>query len=641
MRWSLFPILLFVAIVLVVASAGCETYASNNPVPEPFFTPTPTPARNTYTVSLGSLTETVKVRGRLVSVREEPLVFTTDGILKTVKVAAGDQVEAGQLLAEVDVPNSASAIQDAQFQLEQAKNALEKLQRSADEINKFKIARAKMMEDMYQTELDAATSKSQLQRAELAVAAARDDLKKAQDDLARAENPALHLREAQSQTKQLKEQLIPLRDRVQGIVERLADGGIQDALDTLENTLTQVTALRRTLVAARRDPGVRTEDIDALDIRVTGIETRLKNARSGVVNGHTGVLLLIPVAQAEYDRAKKAYDAASAQVTQGALLSAQVQAIQSDLRTAETKLIDARAKAGQGFARAVQELGLAIVDLDTLRDDIVRFTPRPDPIDLAAKRSAVALAEAALQLAQENLSRLKAGPSSAQQIAEINRQVARLDTVIQQRQQEVNQADLAAAEREVKYREGVLQRLLERQEKSRLRASFSGVVLSMDRKVGEEVRAFDPVGVLADPSRMQVEATVLEADRSKVEPGQMARVLLDPYPLVEHIGTVLSLSSKPTLWQGQRAYTTTIAFAPSEQVPRAIRIGTDVTIVTRAKQQAILIPYRAVTSDGVRQYVDVLEGGKTRRVEITTGITSNLEVEVASGLSVGQTIVLP
>ena len=136
MRWSPVPALLSIA-ALVLTTAGCETYASNNRTPEPFFAPTPTPVlRNTYTVSLGSLTETVKVRGRLISVREEPLVFTTGGVLKSVNVAAGDQVEAGQLLAEIDVPNSASAIQDAQFQLEQARNNLGKLQRSVEEVNK-------------------------------------------------------------------------------------------------------------------------------------------------------------------------------------------------------------------------------------------------------------------------------------------------------------------------------------------------------------------------------------------------------------------------------------------------------------------------------------------------------------------------
>lgn len=646
-RWRRSTLLLTLLVAASLISAGCETQAQGSPVPEPFFTPTPAPQRATYTVATGNLTETLKLRGRLVSVREEPLVFANDGTLKALKVAPGDQVEAGQVLAELGVPGLSNTIQDAQYTLEKAKSDLNKLQRSADEVDKLKITRGKMLEDASKADLEGNTSQTDQQRAELAVSATRDDVRRTQEDLTRAENPALHLRAAVDQVGRLKTGLTLMRDRIQGLAGRLANGGVQDSLDALESALNLVTDLRRTVVQARRDPGVRLEDMDALDARITGntltigIETRLKNTRTGLVVGQSGVLLLIPQAQAEYDQAKKAYDTGLAGVARGTLLQAQIEPLQTDMRTAQTKLTDARAKAAQGFASAVQETGLAIVALDSLSDDIVRFTPRPDPSDLASKRSALANAQSLLQSAQERLSKLKVGPPSAQRIAEINLQIVQLDAAIQLRQEQLSKVDLASAEREVKYRESVLQRLLDQQEASLLRAPFSGVILSMDRKVGDQVRGFDPVGVLADPSRVRVEATVLEADRSKAAPGQQARVVLDPFPSVEHIGTVLSLSDKPTLWQGQRAYNLLIGFAPSETIPRTIRIGLDAILVTRVNPRALVIPARAITSDGARQYVDLLDGGRPRRVEVTTGISSGLEVEVLNGLSAGQTIVLP
>jgi len=643
------PSILLLTFLLAASliSAGCETHAQGNPVPEPFFTPTPTPQRSTYTVAIGNLTETLKLRGSLVSAREQPLVFTSDGTLKALKVAAGDQVESGQVLAELGDSGLSNSIQDAQFNLDKAKSDLVKLQRSADEINLFKLTRAQMLESVSKADLDRITSQTEQQRAELTASAALDDVKKAQDDLTLAENPAIRLRDSQSQVAYLKTGLTLLRDRIQGLADKLADGGVQDSLNALESALDRVTDLRRTVVQARRDPGVRVEDMDALDARIvgnaqtTGIETRLKNARTGLVVGQTGVLLLIPQARAEYDQAKSAYDTGLAQVARGTLLRAQVEPLQADMRKAETKLSDARASAAQGFASSMQEIGLAIVALDNLRDDIIRFTPRPDSIDLSSKRSALANAQARLQSAQEQLSKLNAGPSSAQRIAEINLQIAQLDAMIQQRQEQLSKLDLASADRDIQYRQSVLQRLLDKQEASFLRAPFPGVILSLDRKVGEDVRAFDPVGVLADPSRVQAEATVLEADRRKVIQGQQARVVLDPYPSVEHVATVLSVSDKPTLWQGQRAYAVLIGFASNESIPRTIRIGLDAILVIRANSRALVIPVRAITSDGFRQYVDVLDGGRTRRVEITTGSNTGLEVEVVNGLSVGQTIVLP
>lgn len=643
------PSLLAVSLILTASliSAGCETHAQGSPVPEPFFTPTPIPQRSTYTVAVGNLTESLKLRGRLVSTREQPLVFTSDGTLKVLKIAAGDQVEAGQVLAELGESSLSNSIQDAQFALDKAKSDLTRLQRSSDEIDKFRLTRAQMLESVSRADLERITSQTEVQRAALTVSAAQDDVRKAQDDLTLAENPAVRLRDGQSQVAYLKTGLTFLRDRIQSLADKLADSGVLESLNALESALDRVTELRRTVVQARRDPGVRLEDMDALDLRivgnstVVGVETRLKNARTGLVVGQTGVLLLIPQAKAEYDQSKNAYDTALAQVARGTLLRAQIDPLQADMRKAETRLTDARAAAAQGFASAVQEIGLAIVALDNLRDDVIRFTPRPDSSDLAAKRSTLASAQARLQSAQEQLSKLQAGPSSAQRIAEFNLQIAQLDAMIQQRQDQVSLLDLASADREVTYRQSVLQRLVDRQETLRLRAPFSGVILSLDRKVGEEVRAFDPVGVLADPSRVQAEATVLEADRLKVTPGQQTRVVLDPFPSVEHVGTVLSVSDKPTLWQGQRAYNVLIGFASNETIPRTIRIGLDATLVTRPNSRALLIPARAITSDGVRKYVDVLDGGRTRRVEITTGSTSGLEVEVVNGLSVGQTIVLP
>ena len=69
-------------------------------------TPIPTPAETTkavYDVRRGDLVETLSVNGRLTAAQEAILYFKVQGRLKNISVASGEKVQAGAVLAQLDV----------------------------------------------------------------------------------------------------------------------------------------------------------------------------------------------------------------------------------------------------------------------------------------------------------------------------------------------------------------------------------------------------------------------------------------------------------------------------------------------------------------------------------------------------------
>ena len=79
----------------------------------------------TATVSRGDLVRDVSVQGRVVAA-VSPTLYATDSGTITLHVDAGEQVVAGQVLATVESPDLANALQQAESSLEKRKMELER-----------------------------------------------------------------------------------------------------------------------------------------------------------------------------------------------------------------------------------------------------------------------------------------------------------------------------------------------------------------------------------------------------------------------------------------------------------------------------------------------------------------------------------
>ena len=152
--------ILFVALVAACGGAGQGLSSSAlgqaggaGALPTPTPLPTPiVPEKPTYVVQSGAVINALEFTGRVSPVTEKELTFGRPGTVKTVFVQAGDDVKAGDVIAELDISDlekgveqAVAALESAEFELEKAKlDHTEQLIRAEINLQKerLKIGRA-------------------------------------------------------------------------------------------------------------------------------------------------------------------------------------------------------------------------------------------------------------------------------------------------------------------------------------------------------------------------------------------------------------------------------------------------------------------------------------------------------------------
>jgi len=193
-----------------------------------------------------------------------------------------------------------------------------------------------------------------------------------------------------------------------------------------------------------------------------------------------------------------------------------------------------------------------------------------------------------------------------------------------------------------------------------IRAPFDGVAISKDAQPGEMVSpvsaggGFTRTGIctIVDMSSLEIEVDVSESYINRVRPGQPVEAVLDAYPqwrIPAHVITTV-----PSADRQKATVRVRIGFAreKTEQSldPRILPdMGVKVSFfdekdaaVTRAEapRLKLMMPKGAVrTADGT-SYVFVLKGDRVERRAIKVGNAQGDQVEVLSGLSAGDRVVV-
>lgn len=189
------------------------------------------------------------------------------------------------------------------------------------------------------------------------------------------------------------------------------------------------------------------------------------------------------------------------------------------------------------------------------------------------------------------------------------------------------------------------QRTLEERDEAIANASIQaprdGVILELLVASGDVINDTRPVAVLYTRDDLEVIADVDELDLTNVNPGAIATVRLDAFPAVEIHGSVVATAPMATDQGGATVFPTTIAVDIPDDLDVRPGMNADVTIVTDERENVPLIPQGAVRTVGERAFVDVVENGDRTEREVILGYRSGNQVEVVSGLSIGDRVALP
>ena len=172
---------------------------------------------------------------------------------------------------------------------------------------------------------------------------------------------------------------------------------------------------------------------------------------------------------------------------------------------------------------------------------------------------------------------------------------------------------------------------------------IDGIVGRIDLDRGTHIRPVSnmssgtPVALVVDMDAMRVRINVIERDFPKIKKGQRAEIRVDAYPgeifigEVDFIRQVIDIVSR----------TATVEIDISNPRHR-LKSGmfARVEIVASMHENVLVVPIRAIICREGKEILFVVEGNSAGIREVKTGLNDGNRVEVVSGLSEGEKVIV-
>ena len=157
---------------------------------------------------------------------------------------------------------------------------------------------------------------------------------------------------------------------------------------------------------------------------------------------------------------------------------------------------------------------------------------------------------------------------------------------------------------------------------------------------GAYVAAGTPIATIVDVSRLGLVAEVDETDVLLVKPGVAATVELDAASGVTYHATVRAIDLLPTTSaRGGVSYRVRLDLAAGSPTPRP-GMSAVVHLQVRQADGAVTVPASAIVNADGQDTVWAVQDGRYRRVPVELGVQGDDVVQVTSGVTAGQRIVV-
>ncbi len=237
-------------------------------------------------------------------------------------------------------------------------------------------------------------------------------------------------------------------------------------------------------------------------------------------------------------------------------------------------------------------------------------------------------------------------------------------------QYKVAKAEKESAEFSVKSSEASLKEANENLIKTTVYAPMTGTISRLavelgERVIGANMMTGTEVLRVADLNRMEVVVDVNENDIIRVKPGDTATVEVDAYLDRDFTGVVTEIANSANTLGSTSDQVTNFEVRililkesyedlTTEKNPSPFRPGmsASVDIFTNRKNDILTVPIQAVTtrtdttrtdaaaSEEIRTLVFVSDGARALARDVTTGIQDNVNIEILSGLTEGEEVIV-
>jgi multidrug efflux pump subunit AcrA (membrane-fusion protein) len=164
---------------------------------------------------------------------------------------------------------------------------------------------------------------------------------------------------------------------------------------------------------------------------------------------------------------------------------------------------------------------------------------------------------------------------------------------------------------------------------------ISGFVVERAADVGEFVSTSSKVATVARTNPLRVRIDVPEQAIATVRPGQSVSVSVSTYPERNFAGRVARVS--PSVSQQSRTLTVEAEVENGENLLKPGQFAT-IRVLLPESDPAILVPVRAVRTDGTTSRVYVIQDGIARERLVATGRQDNDLIEIKGNVAAGDAI---
>lgn len=271
-----------------------------------------------------------------------------------------------------------------------------------------------------------------------------------------------------------------------------------------------------------------------------------------------------------------------------------------------------------------------VKDGDTVRSGQSLLTIEPDQVS----RQAVDSAYSSYLSAQNSLNTLKSNMFAANQTfikgAVANSLVVGDPVYIQQ------YSDWLAAENDYKNQSLSISSSWSNylQNSPTVTAPIAGKVTGLSLQPGSVTVASANLASIVTNAPLTVSLNLTQIDVPRIKNGLKATVTFDSLPDKTYTGKVISVDTVGTTSSGVTSYPAVVKLdtTPAEILPNMAASG---SIVIETKSDVLLIPSTAVQNGTVR----VMKNGQVTEVSVETGLVSDSQTEILSGLSEGDEVI--
>lgn len=540
------------------------------------------PQMITETVRRGDLVQKVEAVGVITSDRDVNMRFPVTGIVGSVSVKEGDKVTAGQELAKLRNESNAADLTAAAAQYRQAQASYQEL------------VEGTRPEDLAIAEAEVANKRAALDAVKADLQSAEEKLRTSEEKLVATKAEAtVNLAGYLVTSSGICSQQISLaRTALMTLDDVFSSSFITDMAKQYRTTSYGIFRANWTSAQAAIDAfscsgfSTYTDSLSSLQ-RATEVISQI----TSVLQEAYSLISDLPLTTA--------FDSSTRETHKSTISTekASAQGALSAINTALKNLQDASASYAASIATEENTYAAAKASRQTAQTTILTY-------------------ETALRMQEAELALSKAGPRETQLAAS---------------RANMNAVGASVARARAKLEDTII------------RAPTDGVVTKVEFKEGEFTGDADNIShsiTMLGTSPFRVEMFLSEVDIPKILLSQSGSVELDAFPGVNYALSVTSVEPGPTKVDGVSKYRVSLGFVhPHDEFK--IGMTGDAEIITGERKDVLLAPVRSVIQkNGSGKIVRILENGKVVEKAVVTGMESDTDAEIVSGLTEGETVVV-